>query len=471
MIQPRTNSGSSFYQNKSNSKAHHPSLLYNQPQTQGAFRKGNEIFLVSSQCLDDQKSLLLQLKGSLRYDSTLSTKLTRWNQSTSECCNWDGVTCDSSSGHVIALELDNESISGGVENSSALFSLQYLEKLNLAYNRFNVGIPAGLDNLTNLKNSWQNLQIIDIASNSFTGVLNAECFSNWRGMMVADDYVETGRNQIQFKFLRLSNLYYQDTVTITIKGLEMELVKILRVFTSIDFSSNRFQGVIPDTVGNLSSLYVLNLSNNALEGPIPKSIGKLQMLGSLDLSSNQLYGEIPSELASLTFLAALNLSFNKLFGRIPSSNQFQTFSAVSFEGNRGLCGFPLNNSCKSDASELTPPPIFQDDSYDWQFIFTGVGYGVGAAISIAHLLFYKRGRKYCDKHLERMLKLMFPRFGFTYTRYDPGKVVAVEHFEDETPDDTEDDDEGEKEASPGCISVTVVQTFYQTPDIQFIPLN
>ncbi|KAH0635227.1 hypothetical protein KY289_035142 [Solanum tuberosum] len=111
---------------------------------------GNDIFFVSSKCLDDQKSLLLQLKDSLQYDSSLSTKLARWNDNTSECCNWDGVKCDLY-GHVIALELDNELISSGVENSSALLSFEYLEKLNLAYNRFDVGIPVGIYNLVNLK--------------------------------------------------------------------------------------------------------------------------------------------------------------------------------------------------------------------------------------------------------------------------------------------------------------------------------
>lgn len=339
-----------------------------------------------------------------------------------------------------------------------------LKVLVLRSNKFNGNLTC---NIT--RNSWKNLQIIDIASNNFTGMLNAECFSNWRGMMVADDYVETGRNHIQYKFFQLSNLYYQDTVTLTIKGMELELVKILRVFTSIDFSSNRFQGMIPDTFGHLSSLYVLNLSHNALEGPIPKSIGKLQMLESLDLSRNHLSGEIPSELSSLTFLAALNLSFNNLFGSIPLSNQFQTFSADSYEGNRGLCGLPLNVTCKSDAPELKPAPSFQDDSYDWQFIFTGVGYGVGAAISIAPLLFYKQGSKYFDKHLERMLKLMFPRYGFTYTRFDPGKVVAVEEYEDETPDDTEDDDDGGKEASLGHYCVFCSKLDFQRNEAMHDP--
>ncbi|KAK6779760.1 hypothetical protein RDI58_021944 [Solanum bulbocastanum] len=282
------------------------------------------------------------------------------------------------------LDLSENKLQGRLPKS--LVNCKLLEVLNVGNNKLVDRFPYMLRNSNSLRvlvlrsnqfngsvqcdatrNNWKNLQIIDIASNNFTGVLNAEFFSNWKGMMVADDYVETGRNHIQYKFLQLSNLYYQDTVTITIKGLEWELVKILRVYTAIDFSSNRFQGVIPDTIGNLSSLYVLNLSHNALEGPIPKSIGKLQILESLDLSTNHLSGEIPSELASLTFLAALNLSFNKLFGKIPSTNQFQTFSADSFEGNSCLCGLPLNNSCQSNGSEslsLLPPTLVPDSDSD-----------------------------------------------------------------------------------------------------------
>nr|AAP20228.1 resistance protein SlVe1 precursor [Solanum lycopersicoides]AAP20229.1 resistance protein SlVe1 precursor [Solanum lycopersicoides] len=324
------------------------------------------------------------------------------------------------------LDLSENKLQGRLPKS--LVNCKLLEVLNAGNNRLVDHFPCMLRNSNSLRvlvlrsnqfsgnlqcevtiNSWPNLQIIDIASNNFTGVLNAEFFSNWRGMMVADDYVETGRNHIQYKFFELSNMYYQDTVTLTIKGMELELVKILRVFTSIDFSSNRFQGAIPDTIGNLSSLYVLNLSHNALEGPIPKSIGKLQMLESLDLSRNHLSGEIPSELASLTFLAALNLSFNKFFGKIPSTNQFQTFSADSFEGNSGLCGLPLNDSCQSNGSESLPPLTSQSDSDDeWKFIFAAVGYLVGAANTISPLWFYEPVKKWFDKHAEKWL-LWFSR--------------------------------------------------------------
>ncbi|MCL7044342.1 hypothetical protein MKW94_024380 [Papaver nudicaule] len=140
-------------------------------------------------------------------------------------------------------------------------------------------------------------------------------------------------------------MYYQQTVMVTSKGLNVELVKIQTIFTSIDFSNNGFEGEIPESIGNLTSLYILNFSSNALTGPIPPNFGNLTHVESLDLSHNQLTREIPFQLAGLSFLSVLKLSFNKLVGKIPSGNQFQTFPPSSFEGNDGLCGSPLPKEC------------------------------------------------------------------------------------------------------------------------------
>ena len=56
--------------------------------------------------------------------------------------------------------------------------------------------------------------------------------------------------------------YYQDLITITIKGQVIELVKILTIFTSIDLSCNNLEGPIPEDIGVLKSLHILNLSHN-----------------------------------------------------------------------------------------------------------------------------------------------------------------------------------------------------------------
>ncbi|KAK3227356.1 hypothetical protein Dsin_007218 [Dipteronia sinensis] len=110
---------------------------------------GITMILVSGQCQNDQQSMLLQMKNSLVFDSSFSVHLVQWNQST-DCCTWSGVDCDVD-GHVIGINLSFESISGGLENATGLFGLQYLQSLNLAYNSLNAAqIPSRFANLTNL---------------------------------------------------------------------------------------------------------------------------------------------------------------------------------------------------------------------------------------------------------------------------------------------------------------------------------
>ncbi|KAH6798256.1 hypothetical protein C2S52_022810 [Perilla frutescens var. hirtella] len=332
------------------------------------------------------------------------------------------------------LDLSNNNLRGTIPPSMA--NCKSLEVVNVGNNNIDDTFPCWLKSSSSLRvlvlrrnkfhggigcskvnGSWPNLQIIDIASNNFSGELYPGCIASWRGMML-DNGAKLGGNHLRFEFLDLNNLYYQDAVTVTIKGLELELVKILTVFTAIDFSCNNFSGAIPETVGNLSSLYVLNFSQNSFSGAIPRSIGKLTELGSLDLSTNQLTGAIPQELTSLTFLSFLNLSNNMLVGMIPQGNQFQTFSAENFAGNPGLCGFPLNKSCSADNPSVKPTRRRNNIDFDWQFIFTGLGYGVGASLILAPLAFCKEWREKCDEQVDQLLKLIYPRYGFSYVRYD-----------------------------------------------------
>ena len=107
--------------------------------------------LVSGLCHSSQHSSLGQLHISLTFDQSKSTRLVKWKSSV-DCCVWAGVTCDDSGlGRVIGLNLSDESISGGIENSGSLFSLQYLQNLNLSYNNFNTSIPTSFANLTSLR--------------------------------------------------------------------------------------------------------------------------------------------------------------------------------------------------------------------------------------------------------------------------------------------------------------------------------
>ncbi|KAL3834391.1 hypothetical protein ACJIZ3_009127 [Penstemon smallii] len=315
------------------------------------------------------------------------------------------------------LDLSENNLEGKIPTSLA--NCKLLEVMNVGNNYINDGFPCMMKNSSRLRvlvlrsnkfygdircpgveQSWPNLQIIDIAFNSFSGKLFSKSIESWKGMTLNNN------EQDHFKFFVTDDIYYQDTVTVTIKAQKMELQKILTVFTTIDFSSNNFEGEIPETIGQLSMLYGLNLSHNSFTGTIPESIGNLTQLGSLDLSSNQLTGEIPEKLTRLTFLSVLNLSYNKLVGKIPRRNQFQTFSAESYEGNVRLCDFPLNKPCDHDnGQQVTEVKKEEQESSDvvFYFVSAGVGFVVGLGFIFWPIMFSERWRKCYYKNVDKFV--------------------------------------------------------------------
>ncbi|KAL1542443.1 receptor-like protein 35 [Salvia divinorum] len=249
--------------------------------------------------------------------------------------------------------------------------------------------------------SWLNLQILDISSNHFSGSLESINFSSWMAMELPSD----GK-------LRDGNYddMYSSGLTLIVKGQMMELYKIWADFSTIDLSSNSFYGKIPNAIGNLTSLHQLNFSHNSLNGSIPKSFGQLKNLESLDLSVNQLAGQIPEELGGLTFLSKLNLSYNKFVGVIPKGRQIQTFSADSYEGNSGLCGFPLDTSCSN--TSVPPPPGYDENGeekreIEWEYVCAAVGYVVGVGSIVWLLLFCRSFREKYFGKIEEVVEGMF----------------------------------------------------------------
>ncbi|KAK3444851.1 hypothetical protein EUGRSUZ_A00706, partial [Eucalyptus grandis] len=251
-------------------------------------------------------------------------------------------------------------------------SISSLRVLVLRSNKLHGGIGC-----PHSRDSWQMLQIIDLSSNRFGGTLPASLLASWAAMKANVDF-----DHLQYELSNspLYGLSYEYTMSITLKDLRVELIKILTIFTSIDFSGNRLEGPIPYTLGDLKALHVLNLSHNAISGSIPPILGNLGKLESLDLSRNYLNGTIPSQLANLNFLSLLNLSNNQLVGNIPTSGQFLTFSKSSFEGNLRLCGFLLNKSCSitTNGTEEAGANDNNDDRENkWFYMGMPLGFVIG----------------------------------------------------------------------------------------------
>ncbi|KAK2432745.1 receptor protein [Trifolium repens] len=383
------------------------------------------------------------------------------------------------------LDLSGNHLKGTIPKSLA--NCNHLEVLNLGNNQLFDGFPCFLNKISSLRvmilrsnklhgsiecpnniDPWETLQIVDLAANNFRGKLPAKLLQSWKSLMIDiedkggkfghlffnlyDDYnpvnfkssSEYLNSDFRIKLAKLnaafppflikhiiSHIYeegdgirtYEDSVTIVNKGHQLNLVKIFIAFTSLDFSSNQFEGPIPKELMSLKALHALNLSQNAFSGSIPSSLGNLKHLESLDFSINSLSGEIPTELARLSYLAVMNLSCNHLVGKIPTGTQIQSFEADSFIGNEGLCGLPLTQNCSRERGK-TRYSHDHESSIDWNFLSVELGFTFGFGIFILPLFFWKRWRMWYSEKVDGMLYRIVPQLGFV-NEHRGGKTYRI----------------------------------------------
>ncbi|KAJ4830562.1 Receptor-like protein 4 [Turnera subulata] len=136
-------------------------------------------------------------------------------------------------------------------------------------------------------------------------------------------------------------------------------ISALQHLQSINLSGNSIHGVIPSSIGQITSLEVL-LQNqiHAVRPEIEPSSGRLALVSCLgldchsnvckkDLSYNLFNGSIPDSLGQLTSLKRLNLNGNSLSGQVPAALGGRLLHGASFNftDNAGLCGIPGLRTC------------------------------------------------------------------------------------------------------------------------------
>ncbi|XP_052186692.1 probable inactive receptor kinase At4g23740 [Diospyros lotus] len=160
-----------------------------------------------------------------------------WDESSSPCGNWTGVTCNHDKSRVITVRLPGYGFRGPIP-SKTLGRLSALQLLSLRSNQISAPFPSDFSQLENLNSLY-------LQFNAFSGPLPLN-FSVWKDLSV------------------------------------------------INLSNNGFNGSIPSSLANLTHLEALNLANNSFSGEIPAlNVPSLQVL---DLSNNNLTGNIPRSL-------------------------------------------------------------------------------------------------------------------------------------------------------------------------------
>ncbi|CAL5443171.1 unnamed protein product [Camellia sinensis] len=327
-------------------------------------------------CPPDQRFALLQFKHMFTINSSASDssfcgdlaspKMLSWNESCTDCCSWEGVTCDGMTGHVIGLDLSCSQLYGSIHPNSSLFQLSHLQNLNLAFNHFNYShIPSAFGHFASLTH-------LNLSYSSFSGSIPSKIrhlsklvsldLSSGRPQLRLEphNFRMMLKNQTQLQELVLSYVNISSVVPmsltnmssltyldLTFTGLHGKLpdsifhlpnLQILFLGGNHDLTGNlpkvnwsssssletlylgssSFSGELPDSIGYLKSLNYLDLSDCKFSGSIPESLGNLTQINYISFWENSFNGQIPFTLSNLNQLISLDLSRNNLHGKIPN---------------------------------------------------------------------------------------------------------------------------------------------------------
>lgn len=282
--------------------------------------------------------------------------LDSWKESEPPC-QFFGVSCDTNTGQIIEISLDNKSLSGQI--SPAICMIQSLSALVLSSNFIAGVLPPQLTNCSSLTvlnvtgnnmngslpnlSSLANLEILDLSLNYFSGN-----FPTWVGRLSSLVSLGLGDNdydegEIPVSIGNLKNLTWLYLAGSHLTGEIPETIFELHALETLDISRNKITGNFPKEISKLQNLHKIELFHNNLTGKIPPELASLTLLQELDISSNQMYGELPSEVGYMKNLTVFQLFMNNFSGELPSGfGDMQNLVGFSIYKNSFSGNFPEN---------------------------------------------------------------------------------------------------------------------------------
>uniref|UniRef100_A0A2N9G5V4 Leucine-rich repeat-containing N-terminal plant-type domain-containing protein n=1 Tax=Fagus sylvatica TaxID=28930 RepID=A0A2N9G5V4_FAGSY len=250
-----------------------------------------------------------------------------------DCCSWEGVTC-SDVGRVVGVNLDSESISGGLHNSSSLFRLPVSPKPEFGLQRLRLSqIPTELGKLTNL--SYLNLSKvgsfgpfgsegpipIEISRLTRLVTLDLSTYSYYS----LPDLATLVQNLSELEELYLDGGSLPEFNPNGSFRTGASQYKFFWVLPILLLNRNNLIGKISDTFPAYCPLVALNLNGNLLEGVVPKSLSNCTSLEVLDIGNNRIQDAFPCYLKNISTLRILILRSNKFYGSVGCGRQNVTW--------------------------------------------------------------------------------------------------------------------------------------------------
>ncbi|KAJ4963745.1 hypothetical protein NE237_023684 [Protea cynaroides] len=332
--------------------------------------------LLSQACHDVDRLALLGFKAQITSDSG---NLRTWNAST-DCCTWEHITCDTTTGRVVQLNIPGTPDMAAPDETSTfpltgtlsptlgnLSSLEFL-KINNHYEGLVGPIPPELGNLQNLTvlYLWGNhlsgsipsslgnlvhLEALDLSYNQLSGVIppSLSLLKNLTSIGLEENQF-TGRGaeydnlrakcdrinadiQARHGFFPLclkSSQACHDVDRAALLGFKAQITSDGGNLKTWNASTDccTWEHIACDSTGRAVQLNILSIPEGAgpdedtsfpMTGTLSPTLRNLSSIELLKINGHPVAEPIPTELGNLRKLTNLNLGFNKLNGSIPSS--------------------------------------------------------------------------------------------------------------------------------------------------------
>ncbi|CAL5441239.1 unnamed protein product [Camellia sinensis] len=202
---------------------------------------------------------------------------------------------------------------------SNLEVLQLSDKSSLASNQFHGSLPP------NLGLVFPKLETILMGANWFSGTIPGS-LANASGLIqisFAENSFTGGIPQNLGDLQQLEVLQFGGSPLAAEKANDLHFLTTLTNCTKLRWLvlyNNQLGGVLPTSIGNMSTKFVgLNLDQNYISGSIPPEIGKIVNLELRTLNDNHLTGNIPNSIGKFKMMQEVYLSNNKISGKIPAT--------------------------------------------------------------------------------------------------------------------------------------------------------